>query len=444
MKNPSYLLLSRHNIYYFRWPLPRFLWAQGKTRFVKVSLQTHDPKEALRLANVLEYHAYVITKFVTPEYLAIENLREAQEQSATMKRFSTDLALMLAEKIQAGFTAALSPVQESLKDIGDRITGGIGDAIQGAAGPEMQQLAQNMGGIVESLNASRAEMDGMGATFRSAMSEAADALKAASGEASSEMSQKIQDVMATLAEESRKQAQIFDDSMKRLSAVMDHAGEAAGGTVQQAANNLASGMNGVSDGVRDAATTMAERMVHLSDVLQTIEERMSTYVQTMDALTGRARDTEQAMGVTSRHLSEAAAPVAQATNKMATTAEQLNLSVQTAHKAIAESHQNLTDLAGKMGETQRVLQNAWQAYDKRFSDVDESLAKAVQGIVDNVRDNIQSMEKFVREVDQKLGAAVQTFGQSISELNDTAESFEEASSKFLNATDRIAGDKKAA
>lgn len=62
MKNPSYLLLSRHNIYYFRWPLPRFLWAQGKTRFVKVSLQTHDPKEALRLANVLEYHAYVITK----------------------------------------------------------------------------------------------------------------------------------------------------------------------------------------------------------------------------------------------------------------------------------------------------------------------------------------------------------------------------------------------
>src|SRR5690606_23955643 len=62
MQNPSYLVRSRHNVFYFRWPLPRFLWVQGKTRHVKVSLQTRDPKEALRLANVLEYHAYVITK----------------------------------------------------------------------------------------------------------------------------------------------------------------------------------------------------------------------------------------------------------------------------------------------------------------------------------------------------------------------------------------------
>ena len=383
-------------------------------------------------------------QFVTPEYLAIENLREAQEQSATMKRFSTDLAMSLADKIQAGFTAALSPVQESLKDIGDRITGGIGDAIQGAAGSEMQQLANNMGGIVESLNASRAEMDGMGTAFRIAMSEAADALKSASGEASSEMSQKMQDVMVSLGEESRKQAQMFDESMKRLSSVMDEAGQAAGGTVQQAANNMASGMNGVSDGVRDAATTMAERMTHLSGVLQTIEEKMNTHVQMLDALTNRARDTEQAMGVTSRHLTDAAVPVTQATSKMATTAEQLNTSVQTAQKAISESHQNLNGLATKMGETQKILQDAWQSYDNRFSQVDESLAKAIQGIVDNVRDNMLSMEKFVREVDQKLGAAVQTFGQNISELNDTAESFEQASSKLLTATDRMTGDKKAA
>ena len=42
-----------------------------------------------------------------------------------------------------------------------------------------------------------------------------------------------------------------------------------------------------------------------------------------------------------------------------------------------------------MNETQQTLQNAWQSYDKRFAGVDESLGKAVQGIVENVRDNIQ-------------------------------------------------------
>jgi ABC-type transporter Mla subunit MlaD len=376
-------------------------------------------------------------QFVTPEFLAIEHLKEAQEQSAAMRRFSTDFAVSLAEKIQAGFTTALTPVNESLKGIGEKITSGIGDAVQSAAGSEMQQLAQNMGGIVASLSASRAEMDGMGTMFRTVLTEAAETLKAASGDASSRMSEQLHGVMTALAEESRKQTQMFEDSMKRLSEVMDKAAENAGERVEEAANNLASGINGVSDGVRDAATSMAERMSHLSGVLQTVEERMNAHVQTMDALTGRARETEQAMGTTSRHLSEAALPVTQASVKMATTAEQLHSSIQTAQRIISESHQGFQALAAQMVQTQQTLQTAWQGYENRFKGVDESLGKALQGIVDNVRDNVQSMEKFVREVDQRLGAAVQTFGQSISELNDTAESFEDASSNLLVATDRM-------
>lgn len=376
-------------------------------------------------------------QFVTPEFLAMEQLKEAQEQSAAMRRFSTDFAVSLAEKIQAGFTTALTPVNESLKGIGEKITSGIGDAVQSSAGSEMQQLAQNMGGIATSLNASRTEIDGMGAALRTVMSEAAETLKAASGDASRQMSEQLQSVMTTLAEESRKQTQMFEDSMTRLSDVMGKAGQNAESRIEEAANHLASGMNGVSDGVKDAATSMAERMTHLSTVLKTVEERMSTHVQTMDALTGRARETEQAMGTTSRQLSEAAQPVAQASVKMATTAEQLHSSIQTAQRIISESHQGFQALSVQMAQTQQTLQTAWQGYESRFKSVDESLGKALQGIVDNVRDNVQSMEKFVREVDQRLGAAVQIFGQSISELNDTAESFEDASSKLLTATDRM-------
>jgi hypothetical protein len=377
-------------------------------------------------------------QFVTPEYLAIEHLHEAREQSAAMKRFSTDLAVNLAQQIQVGFVSALSPVHESLKDIGDRITGGIGDAIKGAAGTEMEALSQNLGGIVASLNATRTEMDGMGTTFRTAMTEAAGALKAASGEASSEMSQQLRDVISTLAEESRKQATMFDESMKKLSSVVDQASEAAGGEINKAAMNLATGMNGVSDGVRDSAGAMAERMNHLSTVLQAIEERMNSHIKAMDSLTGRVQDTEKAMGATSRHLTDAALPVTQATDRMATTAEQLNLSIQGVRQVITDSHQNLTSLSAKMGETQQVLQTAWQSYDKRFAGVDENLAKALEGILSNVKDNIQSMGAFVRDVDQKLGQAVLAFSQNVSELNDTAENFEEATDKLLKS---VAGGK---
>lgn len=55
MQNPSYLIKSRHDIYYFRYPLP--VKQQGRQARVAISLQTRCPKEALRLSKALEYHS---------------------------------------------------------------------------------------------------------------------------------------------------------------------------------------------------------------------------------------------------------------------------------------------------------------------------------------------------------------------------------------------------
>lgn len=98
-------------------------------------------------------------QFVSSEYIAVEQLHEAREQSAAMKRFSTELAVSMAKEIQPVFASALAPVHESLKDIGQRITGGIGDAIKDAAGSEMHELSSNLGGIVHSLSNLKSEMD---------------------------------------------------------------------------------------------------------------------------------------------------------------------------------------------------------------------------------------------------------------------------------------------
>ena len=57
MLNPTYLSLSRHNVYYFRFPLPSIIKKQGKSSHIKLSLGTRDPKQALMLAGFLEYHA---------------------------------------------------------------------------------------------------------------------------------------------------------------------------------------------------------------------------------------------------------------------------------------------------------------------------------------------------------------------------------------------------
>lgn len=60
MLNPSYLIKSRHSIYYFRYPIPTKA-LENRYR-VSISLKTRCPKEALQLAKILEYHSLNLTK----------------------------------------------------------------------------------------------------------------------------------------------------------------------------------------------------------------------------------------------------------------------------------------------------------------------------------------------------------------------------------------------
>lgn len=52
---PSYLSVSRHGVFYFRWPMPPAIRSRRHPTTIKVSLRTRDPKEALRCSRTLSY-----------------------------------------------------------------------------------------------------------------------------------------------------------------------------------------------------------------------------------------------------------------------------------------------------------------------------------------------------------------------------------------------------
>lgn len=54
---PAYQHVSRHRVFYLRWPLPKALHPQGRPSTVKVSLGTCDKRQALQLARSLGYSA---------------------------------------------------------------------------------------------------------------------------------------------------------------------------------------------------------------------------------------------------------------------------------------------------------------------------------------------------------------------------------------------------
>ncbi|WP_148291234.1 hypothetical protein [Methylobacterium sp. B1] len=53
LRNPTYLTRSRHGAFHFRWRLWGATDAPGKPAFIKISLGTRDPKQALTLARML-------------------------------------------------------------------------------------------------------------------------------------------------------------------------------------------------------------------------------------------------------------------------------------------------------------------------------------------------------------------------------------------------------
>lgn len=76
MKNPSYLIRSRHAIYYFRYPVANH--SNGK---ISVSLNTCCPKEALCLSKILEYHVFMImSKQETKEldYIEVKGIKQGK------------------------------------------------------------------------------------------------------------------------------------------------------------------------------------------------------------------------------------------------------------------------------------------------------------------------------------------------------------------------------
>ncbi|MBR9973068.1 site-specific integrase [Magnetospirillum sulfuroxidans] len=74
---PAYLHVSRHRVFYLRWPLPKALHPQGRASTVKVSLETRDKRRALQLARSLGYSAERLIAKGAATGMTYEDIRAA-------------------------------------------------------------------------------------------------------------------------------------------------------------------------------------------------------------------------------------------------------------------------------------------------------------------------------------------------------------------------------
>lgn len=75
MHIPAYLTLSRHSVYFFRFPLPKSVHSPGVAKDIKVSLHTRDSKTALQTARLLAYVGDIMVKKATQSGMAYAEIR---------------------------------------------------------------------------------------------------------------------------------------------------------------------------------------------------------------------------------------------------------------------------------------------------------------------------------------------------------------------------------
>jgi hypothetical protein len=90
MRNASYLCLSRHTVYHFRYPLSSLLHPQGKTTYIKLSLETRNPRLALHLSRLLTTLAQSLLsnpQVLCMDYIEIRELlaRHFKQQFETVR-----------------------------------------------------------------------------------------------------------------------------------------------------------------------------------------------------------------------------------------------------------------------------------------------------------------------------------------------------------------------
>lgn len=104
MHNPSYLVKSRHNIFYFRYPLSIKPLQGNRSPRISVSLKTRCPKEALRRSKALEYH----TSSLMTE-MDLERMDYAEIKSMVEASFAKELAR------QKGMIDRSDPIPDAVK-----------------------------------------------------------------------------------------------------------------------------------------------------------------------------------------------------------------------------------------------------------------------------------------------------------------------------------------
>ena len=301
-------------------------------------------------------------RFAALEYFAMMQLRESREQTAEMKKFSTDLAISIAKRIakpvKSGVEDAMKPLEADIRKLADSVVRGGQDGVD--------KITE---GIPEKIK------------------EAANIISTASGR------------LANATGELKKVAE-------GLQAQVKDAGTGFGDEMSRVSGKVSSTVEGVG-----------EKVGRLDEVVGGLGNILDEHRKKFQGLVDATRSASDALSDAADQHTEATRPIATAAERISTAAN----TIRDLGKTVQETHKSLENIHQQVKDSNAELRRFWEQHDGRFAGVDEKLGSVVEKMVEGNNDYQASVTKFVTELAKKLDDALGQLSAAIVDLGEVAE-----------------------
>lgn len=434
-------------------------WASVGGIFASIIIRTFDYRYSNRIEENLNELCDLLEHgmmYLPPQRIAIQQLRQLEEQTPALRTFSDQLAVALEgalEKQMVPMISHLGSIQEGIEKISGGGNDAVKEAIASGAGAEMSGLADAISSMTLSMVAMSDRMEKQSGE---ADRQIEDAIRRF-GQASEEMRTAFGELnrnFDTIAERMRADSEEASEQTRtRMSALI----ESLGSTMDEMKNGLstaagemgAASANAAQDAARvgqealessfasftrqftEAGKPLVESMKDAgqaittsSDNLVSAQSSIGDHARAIESVASRSSDLATAFGSVADDVQAATLPVRGAADAIAKAIKSMELIIAAQATTANDSREEMVEMATALSDTARAAETAWSEYRGRFEQVDRSLGEAIDLITNASSQHAQNLNDRVGQVDKALGDGVAQLAgalKPLATLRDTVE-----------------------
>lgn len=362
---------------------------------------------------------------ITPESVALDQLKEARSATAQLKTFNTELLFSIEKAMDEGIAGRLTPQLERLVEAVDGIRSDrstdagqmveraldrFTTAMQERTGDQFQEMASIVANLNETLKDSAAGLSRsqkeVGETLSSVMTE----VKASMGAGATAMTETLEQSLAHVTRVvSGASQQLADQLTESSAAAATELSEVLGSSSRRIADICSEATSSISETLRrlaeasgslDRSTRQSERVLaNMSDFADRINSLRSTIESAHREIAGCVASVQQA----ARETRASSQNTVDAAEKM------------------AEHFDAVESVFRSLDQHQESVASAWAGYQERFEGIDQSLAGVFRQLDEGLAGYCEQVKAFANELDKTTAGTIESLAAATGELSESIE-----------------------